>query len=177
MKPFLMGLLPVLLGSMMVACGGLVPDAPEASPSTTTVPVAPASPSVAALKLGSFTIDEIYDIGAAGCGMTLWTAEENQKPPADRTFTLLSGLEEDTTLMKINGEIIGFHRTAASGDSFYGQFTSQTFVNEEHGISVQVDVELGKQGEIESVSIPAGTIGVEMDGENLEIPVIGDAGC
>lgn len=177
MKPVWMGLLPLALSSMMVACGGSTPEVPEASPSATAVPVAPASPAPSAIQLGGFTVDEIYEIGAAGCGMTLWTAEENSKPPADRSFTLVSGLEDDTTLMKINGETVRFQRTAASGDPFYGQFTSQTFVNEPQGTTVQVDVKLGEPGEIESVAIPSGTIQVEKNGETLEVPVMGDAGC
>jgi len=185
MKKQWMGLVGLVLVVAIAACGGPAPEAPEvsggneSSESVTQVPASPSAPSPTAssLDLGTFAFDEIYEIGAAGCGLTLWTPEENAKPAAERGILLLNGLDEESMLMKINGEIIRFQRIAASGDPFYGQFTSQTFRNEAEGIQVQVDVTLGQQGEIESVAIPSGTIRIEADGETQEIPVVGDAGC
>lgn len=191
MKYIWIGLMVLMLGTGLVACGGATSETPEANTSNESpVAQAPASPSAssstanpsapsadASIKLGTFAFDEIYEIGAAGCGMTLWTSEENSKPAGDRHFLLLSGLDEDSMLMKINGETVRFRRTAASGDSFYGQFTSQTFGNEEKGITVNVDVTPGQRGETESVAIPSGTIKVEQGGNTVEVPVVGDAGC
>lgn len=176
----------LMLGTGLVACGGATSETPETNASNPSpVAQAPASPSASSsaanpatsIQLGTFAFDEIYEIGAAGCGMTLWSSEENAKPAGDRNFLLLSGLEADSMLMKINGETVRFRRTAASGDDFYGQFTSQTFSNEEKGITVNVDVTLGQRGEIESVGIPSGTIKVDQGGNNVEVPVVGDAGC
>ncbi|MBD1911515.1 MULTISPECIES: hypothetical protein [unclassified Leptolyngbya] len=180
------GLMVLMLGSGLAACGRSTSETPDVSNRDASpiaqAPASPASPSVTpstatSIKLGSFSFNEIYEIGAAGCGMTLWTNEENAKPSGDRRFTLLSGLDENSTLMKINDEVVRFRRTEASGDTFYGQFTSQTFSNEEKGITVHVDVTQGQPGEIESLSIPSGTIKVELNGESVEVPVIGDAGC
>jgi hypothetical protein len=191
MKYVWMGLMVLMLGTGLVACGGATSETPETNASNPSpVAQAPASPSApssaanpsassadASIKLGTFAFDEIYEIGAAGCGMTLWTREENAKPAGDRSFLLLSGLEADSMLMKINGETVRFRRTAASGDDFYGQFTSQTFSNEEKGVTVKVDVTLGERGEIESIGIPSGSVQVQMGSGTVEVPVVGDAGC
>lgn len=180
MKYLWTGLIVLVMGGAIAACGGPAND----SSTSTTEPVAqaPASPVASpsptpSVELGTFAFDEIYDIGAAGCGMTLWTAEENAKPPAERQFLLLSGLDDNSTLMKINGQVVRFQRIASSGEPFYGQFTSQTFRNEEQSMTITVDVTVGQKGEIESVAIPSGTLGIEAPDGRMEIPVIGDAGC
>jgi hypothetical protein len=79
--------------------------------------------------------------------------------------------------MKINGEFVKFKRTEATGEDFYRQKTSQTFVSENGETEVKVDVKLGEKGEIESVGISQGTLQIEQAGETVEIPVVGDAGC
>ncbi len=68
-------------------------------------------------------------------------------------------------------------RTAASGEEFYGQQTSQTFETEDGAIDVDVDVMLGEPGKIESVAISEGTVTVEAEGQTKELSVVGDAGC
>lgn len=131
----------------------------------------------ASVDIGSFTLNEIYDLGATGCGMTLWREEVHEAAPGERTFTLVNGIEDDSMLMKLNGEVIRFSRTEGSGAEFYGQYEEQTFQNEARDVTVQVSVETGEPGEIESVAIPAGTITVIMGGEEVTFPVMGDAGC
>jgi hypothetical protein len=159
------------------------PDATvaEAPSATTSSPVAQAPSSTeaaASVDVGGFTLDEIYDLDAGGCGMTLWRADAQSAAPGDRLFTLVNGIEENSMLMKLNGEAVRFRRTAQSGEEFYGQYEEQTFQNAPGDITVEVFVEKGGvMGEIESVSIPGGTITVIMAGEEVTIPVVGDAGC
>jgi hypothetical protein len=124
-------------------------------------------------QVEGFTMDELFDIGGGGCGMSLSKAGNN--PPEGTLF--FNGMDENSTLMKINGEWVKFQRTEATGEDFYGQKNSQTFVSEDGEIEVKVDVELGEKGEIESVEIPQGTLQIEQAGETVEIPVVGDAGC
>lgn len=193
----------VMVGSAIAACGGLgrnTPDAiaptsedpavmtegsptPEASPSAEMPPEevvqAPAdAPDLQSdIEIGQFTLQEIYDIGAAGCGMTLWNAADSSQAPGERGFLLVNGLDENSMLMKINGSVVRFQRTNFNGEAFYGQYASQTFQNSEQGIQVSADVVLGEQGEIESVSIPEGMLRIEMNGAMQEFAVVGDAGC
>ena len=196
----------VVVGRAIAACGGLgrnTPEAiapsaspteepavvtedspsPEAEPSAETPPgevvQAPAdAPALQSnLEIGQFTLQEIYDIGAAGCGMTLWNAADNSQPPGERSFLLINGLEENSMLMKIDGSVVRFQRTDFEGEAFYGQYLSQTFENSEQGIQVSADVVLGEQGEIESVSISEGMLRIEMNGAEQEFAVVGDAGC
>lgn len=134
-------------------------------------------PSPSALIIGDFTIDELFAAGGGGCGMTLWTPERVNMPPGDRRFVFFNGISDDSMLMNLDGNLVRFNRSDASGAEFYGQRTSQTFVSRDRRLVVTVDVELGDPGEIESVGIRAGTIRVEQDGAVVEIPVIGDAGC
>jgi len=182
MRQVWVGFLVLMLGGAIAACNTSTVGAPGANPVETPVAQAPASPAVTpspspSIELGTFGFDEIYEIGAAGCGMTLWTTEEAVKPAGDRQFLLLSGMEENSTLMKIDGEIVRFQRTDSSGEAFYGQFASQTFRNEEEALTLQVDVTLGERGEIESVAIPEGTVRLEALSGTVEVPVVGDAGC
>ncbi len=124
-------------------------------------------------KVESFTMDELFDSGGGGCGMSLWKPGSN---PYEATV-FFNGIADNSTLMKINGEWVKFNQTEATGEVFYGQKTSQTFVSEDGETQVKVDVELGEKGEIESVEIPLGTLQIEQAGQTLEIAVIGDAGC
>ncbi len=184
-----------LIGSLttLITVVGLSACAPKStqispsSPLATTFPAPSQTPPVGALEaspeqeqaiaLGDFGFDDIDKLGAAGCGMTLWRPEEAAKGGGDRRFILLNGLEADSMLMKLNGEVVRFRRTAASGNEFYGQQTSQTFVSQDGNTTVQVNVTLGQAGEIESVAIQDGTLRVERGRASVEVPVLGDAGC
>ncbi|MBE9102152.1 hypothetical protein [Vacuolonema iberomarrocanum] len=158
------------------------PDATVAeAPATESSPVAQApsnTVAAASVDIGGFTLDEIYDLDAAGCGMTLWRAEAQSAAPGDRLFVLVNGIEDNSMLMKLNGEVIRFRRTAQSGEEFYGQYEEQTFQNESGNATVKASIEKGSaMGEMESVSISSGTLTVTMAGATTNIPVIGDAGC
>lgn len=137
------------------------------SPANTTSPASP-SPNAA------FTVDEFSfdEISGRGCGMTLWHSDRTRR---DR-YIFFNELNEAME-MKINGEIVRFQRTEASGAEFYGQQTTQTFVSEDGSIQVTATVELGEPGEIESVAIQSGTLRVSREGEAIELAVMGDAGC
>lgn len=108
--------------------------------------------------------------------MTLYAADRSQFP-ASQGFVFSNGLDETSMWMNINGSMLQFRRVDHSGEPFYGQYLSQTFQNDDQGIQVFVDVVLGELGEIESVEIESGTLGIEMDGRRRELAVVGDAGC
>lgn len=148
---------------------------PSASPPVSAVGAS--QPQAQAIAIGNFGFGDIDKLGAAGCGMTLWQPAESAKSGGDRRFILLNGLEVDSMLMKLNGNVVRFRRTAASGNDFYGQKTSQTFVSQDGKTTVRVNVTLGKKGEIESVEIKDGTLRVEQGSAVVEVPVVGDAGC
>ncbi|MBE9159847.1 hypothetical protein IQ265_23870 [Nodosilinea sp. LEGE 06152] len=145
------------------------------SPATDTS-VAPA-PQTNTLEVNAFTLDELFAQDGGGCGMTLWQQSEGSPPEG---FLFFNGLAQPPnssfTLMKINGEFVRFRRTAAAGEEFYGQQTSQTFVSQNDDIQLQVDTTLGQPGEIESVAVE-GTLQLQQNGNTLAIPVQGDAGC
>lgn len=193
----------VLLGTAIAACGGpegnanstAPADKPaaviEAPPTSEANPPAEAIPPNAeetstpppdpgrvqpSLEIGQITIDTLMALGGGGCGMTLYAADQSQFP-ASQGFVLSHGLEENSMRMEINGSILQFRRVDYSGEPFYGQYLSQTFQNDDQGIQVIVDVVLGAPGEIESVEIDSGTLGIEMDGIQRELSVVGDAGC
>jgi len=149
------------------------------SPIDSPIPAAPSTTEAqASITVGGFTLDEIYDLGAIGCGMTLWRADAQSAAPGERVFTLVNGIEEDSMLMKLNGEVIRFRRIEHSGEEFFDQYEEQTFQNNAQDIIVKVVVAKSEtMGEIESIAIPSGTITVTMGGEVVEIPVEGDAGC
>jgi hypothetical protein len=139
-------------------------------------PAAKITPEVA-FNIQLFTLDELFNQGGGGCGMTLWRQEDGLRPPGYLFYNRLAQRAGDEfTLMKINGEFMRFHRTAATGQEFYGQQTSQTFVNQEQTIQLQLDVALGQPGEIESFAVE-GTLQVQHHGQTLKIPVRGNAGC
>lgn len=105
--------------------------------------------------------------------MTLWSPERSS---GDR-YLFFHGLNESPMEMKIDGKIVRFKRTEASGTEFYGQQTTQTFVSEDGMIQVTAEVVLGPPGEIESVAIPSGTLRISQTEQAIDLSVIGDAGC
>jgi hypothetical protein len=124
-----------------------------------------------------FTMDELFNQGGGGCGMTLWKQDDGLRPPGYLFYNRLAQRAGDEfTLMKVDGEFVRFRRTAAVGQEFYGQQTSQTFVSQDETIQLQVDVTLGQPGEIESFAVE-GTMQVQHSGQTVEISVRGSAGC
>lgn len=129
-----------------------------------------ATPTATGFEVNEFTLDQLSN---SGCGMTLW----NPDRASNDRFVFFNGVQPDTMEMMIDNEMIPFSRIDSSGEEFYGQQTSQTFRNEDGSITVDVEVDLGAPGEIESVEIDKGTIRVDNEGEQLVLPVVGDAGC
>ena len=125
------------------------------------------------LNVEEFTTDELFAHGSGGCGMSLWKTASNPS----QSMIFFNGMEPKTMLMKINGELVKFERTNYAGEEFYGQFKEQTFINSDEDWRVDVKVELGEPGEIESIAIEKGGIKVKQDQQEVTIPVVGDAGC
>ncbi len=126
------------------------------------------------IKVGTFTTDELFNAGGGGCGMSLWPAKTN---PQQAGFLFFHGLEDAKALMAFDGQMTNLIRKVSQGKEFYGQKTEQVFVTEDDQISVEVNVSLGAEGEIESVNIPSGTITVTAEAQTQEFSVVGDAGC
>ncbi|WP_017298097.1 hypothetical protein [Nodosilinea nodulosa] len=170
--------LAFLLTAALVACtSGIDQPAPEASsPSSDAGDSAPAAPPEE-LSVETFTSDDLFAQGGGGCGMTLWEQENSQR---SQGYLFFNGLPESPdpgfALMKLNGEFVRFRRTAAAGEEFYGQRTSQTFISQDEATQLQVNTSLGQPGEIESVAVE-GTLQLQRSGNTLKIPVQGDAGC
>jgi hypothetical protein len=78
--------------------------------------------------------------------------------------------------MIINGEWVRLRRIAAQGNEFYGQQTSQTFESLSGTTQVEVEVKPGDRLGMEVLQVQ-GTIRVQQPGQQVEIPVVGDAGC
>ena len=123
-------------------------------------------------QIESFTTDELFEAGGGGCGMSLWSEASEV-----RSFLLFNGVDDDSMLMKIDGEFVKFRRTDFAGEAFYGQYPSQTFLSEDGTIRVEVNIKQGAAGEIESVAISEGRLRLERDGNKVEFAVAGDAGC
>lgn len=138
----------------------------EAPPSTT-------SESGPVVEVNAYSTDELFDAGSGGCGMSLLASDTNFGTDNFIFFHEFEG----PALMKLDDELTQLTRTAASGEEFYGQHTSQSFETEDGAIAVDVNVTIGEPGEIESVSIPEGTLTVTAEGQSEEIAVTGDAGC
>ena len=153
---------------------------PSSTPSTPGNPppaIASTSPESVAFKVERFTLDELDKQGGGGCGMTLWKQTDGPRPPGYLFYNRMAQKAGDEfALMKINGSFVRFRRTTATGQEFYGQRTSQTFVSQDKATLLQVDVKLGKPGEIESIST-TGTLQVQHRGESWKMPIRGDAGC
>ncbi|HEY9763284.1 MAG TPA: hypothetical protein V6D07_12215 [Trichocoleus sp.] len=157
------------------------------NPSTTApTPTSTAStPAPTATELGpeieTLTFD---DIDLSGCGMTLYASGSN---PLQNGFYLFSGFVDPEMLpkaggsmrMKLDGEVIKFTRTATSGEAIPGgQFTSQTFVSEDSGITVTVETSSAvSSGEPEANAIPEATITVTRNGQEAAVDAVGDTGC
>lgn len=109
--------------------------------------------------------------------MTLWRASNDLRPTGYLFYNRFAQKADDEfTLMRINGQFVRFRRSAATGQEFYGQQTSQTFISQDKATQLQVDVEPGQPGEIESIAVK-GTLQVNHQGNTFNIPVRGDAGC
>ena len=145
-------------------------NAPETASSTSPGTEVAALP----ISIDTFTMDELFEAGGGGCGMTLWQPETD---PWDDGALFFHGLEEDMAFMMFDNTLTQLSRTAASGDDFYGQQTNQTFETGDGTITVQVDAALGNPGEIESVRIPDAMLTIETQGQTETIAVVGDAGC
>lgn len=188
MKPLPSSLLALLLVGTFSACSTQPnrvtssPVSPTISPTSSqaTSPTPTVSPTaeLTSLKAEPYTTDELFQQGGGGCGMALWNLESDL-PPKNMLFSngIADKPNDALALMKINGKWVRLRRSDATGEDFYGQKTSQTFVSQDDTIQVQVDVNLGKPGEIESVAIDQGTLRVKQNEQVLEIPVRGGAGC
>lgn len=126
------------------------------------------------IEVQAYSGDELFAAGGGGCGMSLWRADGNY---ADGSV-LFNGIGDGPQLlMKLNGKFVTFERMDGSGEEFYGQFAQQRFRNLNGDIEVTTAVELGAEGEIESVEIDQGLVVVTRNGVSQEIAVKGDAGC
>ncbi|MGB3299977.1 MAG: hypothetical protein WBA76_17065 [Phormidesmis sp.] len=152
-------------------------ELPATSNPSTEVPIVNSEEKVFPIEIGTYSLDELFSAGGGGCGMTLWEADTNFREDGGLFFSGGTDQGVGKTLIVLDGEFVTLTRTAASGEEFYGQQTSQTFATEDGAVSIDVDVALGKPGEIESVNIPQGTLKIEAQGQTKEIPVVGDAGC
>ena len=125
------------------------------------------------VQVDPFTLDELFDQGGGGCGMSL--LQPNAAPGEGFLFT--NGIDDSPALMKLDGQWVMLNRTAASGEEFYGQQTSQTFESEDGTVTVQIDVSLGAVGEIESVEFADVQLQVIQDTQVVDVPAVGGAGC
>ncbi len=152
--------------SIMIYCGDrLLAEIPDVTPQeTATLPV----------EVGIFTTDELFEAGGGGCGMTLW---ESVTDTPQAGFLFFHGLADAAAFMVFDEKMTTLSRTVAKGKDFYGQKTEQTFVTGDQAIAIRVNVNLGTEGEIESVNIPSGTITVTTQGKTKEFSIMGDAGC
>lgn len=141
----------------------------------------PAEPPVAVTlpTVDTFTFDEM---NLRGCGLTL------RAPGAESHIDglyLFSGLPDDpdavngSMFMKLDGNMVGFVRTETSGDALIGgQFISQTFVSQDGGTTVTVDItQIAPQIDLEVLEIDAATILLGQEGETLTLEAVGDTGC
>lgn len=145
-------------------------DSSEETSASETMTTASA---MTAVNIGKFTSDELFEAGGGGCGMSLNTVDGNWQEGG----LFFHGIEDEPAFMKIDGNLVQLTRTAAQGESFYGQRTEQTFTNSDGTFLVEVMVTLGEPGEIESVTIPEGMMMIDQGGTQVEFPVEGDAGC
>ena len=152
--------------SVMIYCGDkLLAEIPD---------VTPQEKANFPIKIGTFTTDRLFDAGGGGCGMSLWQAKTN---PQQQGFLFFHGLEDAKALMVFDSKMTNLIRKSSQGKEFYGQKTEQVFITEDDKISVEVNVNFGAAGEIESVNIPSGTITVRAEDRIQQFSVVGDAGC
>ena len=136
--------------------------------------VTPQEKATLPIKVGTFSTDELFDAGGGGCGMSLRQAKTNLQ---ETGLLFFHGLEDQPAFMVFDGNMTNLIRKASQGEEFYGQKTKQVFMTEDDKVSVEVNVSLGAEGEIESVNIPSGTITVTAEDKTQEFSVMGDAGC
>ena len=79
--------------------------------------------------------------------------------------------------MVFDNQMASLSRTVAEGEDFYGQKREQTFITGDREITVQVNVHLGIEEEIESLSIPSGIITISSQDKTKDFSIMGDAGC
>ena len=152
--------------SVMIYCGDkLLAEIPNIVPQKT---------AILPIEVGTFSSDELFNAGGGGCGMSLWKSDSNA---LQKEFLFFHGIEDAKAFMVFDNKMTNLSRTTAEGKDFYGQKTTQTFVTDDKKITVEVKVNLGEKGEIESVNIPSGTITVSTQGKLKTFPVKGDAGC
>jgi hypothetical protein len=185
MKTLLSSMSALLLTATLSACTSEANQATlnSSSPSLTTSASLNSPAAIASVTPEStfdielFTMDQLFNQGGGGCGMTLWKQKDGLRPPGYLFYNRLAQTAgNEFTLMKIGGKFVRFRRTAATGQEFYGQQTSQTFISQDETIQLQVDVKLGQPGEIESFVVE-GTLRAQHNGQTVKIPVRGSAGC
>lgn len=127
--------------------------------------------TAAALEVGTYTIDDLFTVSEAGCGMVL-------RRPSDRasSYIFANSLEPNDTWMRINGTMTRFRRTSASGEAFYGQTTNQRFISVDGALQVELTITPGAQ-DYEVVEITDGTLTIRRGEAQQTFRVVGDAGC
>jgi len=152
----------------LLILGALSACTPQ-SPSAVTTPTLEAA---ALPQVGEFTPQQLIESGVGGCGMTLRQPDSNRQ-----RYVFFHGLEPNSARMVLNEALVPLRRITAKGDEFYGQQTFQTFESLNGAIQVEVEVQLGDRLGMEVVQVQAGTIRVQQSGQEVKIPVVGDAGC
>lgn len=120
---------------------------------------------------GDIIVGALIDpsLPAGGCGMILWTLEENQ-PAAILRVTSGKGAE-----MSVNGANVKFAITETSGAAGFGVFENQTLTAEGLIASVKVRFGLGFDG---GSYLERGLVTIESaSGWRTVIPAAGVAGC
>ena len=161
-------LLLLLLSSCRQQPSSLQAPVPSTN-SPTVTPTNVASPPQAE----TFTLDELFKQDEGGCGMTLWEQQNNAR---SNQFLFAKNIKDDLALMKIDGQFVRLRRSNISGEEFYGNRTSQTFISEDGTIQVQTDVTMGQRAD-ESVELDNGTLQVTQNGQAVKFLVKGSAGC
>jgi hypothetical protein len=164
----------VLLGALSVGLGSCAPQPSTPSTETSTDALTSEQPPFepVALQVDEFTIDEVT---GAGCSMTLMRSD---RIPEDRTYIFFNPMQPENTMqMRINGEMRIFERTQGVGNEFYGQFESQTFINEETETTVQVDVRKAAVNQMDEGFEVEGTLRVGWRSQEETLNVKGGAGC
>ncbi|MDA0265807.1 MAG: SH3 domain-containing protein [Cyanobacteria bacterium] len=127
--------------------------------------------TAANLQVDTYTIDDLFTVSEAGCGMVL-------SRPSDRdgSYVFANSLEPNDTWMRINGTMTRFRRTSASGEPFYGQTTFQQFTSVDGSFQVELTVTPGAQ-DYEVIEITGGTLTIRQGETQQSFTVVGDAGC
>ena len=130
------------------------------------------------LAFETYAPDELAAANEGGCGMTLLEPGTDYWQDGAYFFHGFSGEGKSTpAYIKLDGELVPFVLTSASGESFYGQQTTQIFESENGEITLEANVTLGGLGEIESVEITEGTLTLRSQDQTETVAVVGDAGC